>query len=101
MGFGPLVGTDLDDEEIYDMVTPIPMPGKPRFPPGLRICLGGLLLKKLGLDVADCKVGDLLDGRFFAGITSIHQEGDDTRVELIIEKMAVENEMTEVEDEED
>ena len=70
----------------------------PEYPFGLRICLSEAEMEKLGLDVADASVGDLVDMRCFAVITSVsqNQKADGTncaRVELQIQKLAVESEM--------
>jgi hypothetical protein len=71
---------------------------KPDYPWGLRICLTHIELKKLGLD-ADCEIGDLIDLRAFAVVTSISKDsspsGDSARVELQIQKIAVEQELEE------
>ena len=96
MAWSNLVDMELDDEDQLDMPMPIPM-DRPRYPCGLRICLGDAELKKLGLD-ADCNVGDMIDLRAFASVTCVHSEDGSSRVELQIEKIALENEMTENED---
>lgn len=91
---------ELDDEDKLDSSGPIPMPSKPDYPYGLRISLTHRELEKLGLE-ADCEVGDMIDIRCFATVTSVSksEDGDGQRccVELQIEKMAVENEMEEEE----
>jgi hypothetical protein len=98
---GKLVDMEMDDERQFDHPTPIAMPQKSRYPYGLRICLCCEELEKLGL-YADCDVGDYLDIRAFATVTSVHKEDGSKRVELQIEKMAIENESSEeAEDEED
>jgi len=94
-----MVDLELDDEDKLDANMPIPMAEKPKFPYGLRICLTHKELEKLGLD-ADCDIGDVIDLRAFATVTSVSNgegefEGKYCRVELQIEKLAVENEMTE------
>lgn len=103
-GWTKLTDMEMDDEEQLDYPMPIAMPEKPRFPYGLRICLTHAELKKLGLE-PDCEVGDVIDLRAFATVTSVSinetDRGQDCRVELQIEKLAVENESTEDEDEED
>ncbi len=71
----------------------------PMYPYELRISLVDSSLDKLGLD-ADCEVGDIIDMRAFATVTSvsINKDGDGTtrrRIELQIEKMAVESELQE------
>ncbi len=71
---------------------------KPDYPWGLRISLTEKELDKLGMK-ADCRIGDMLDMRCFAVVTSVstHQAGgkDCARVELQIQKMAVEDEQDE------
>ncbi len=88
---------EMDDEDKMDSVMPISMPSKPDYPYGLRICLTHNELAKLGLELPD--VGDLIDLRAFATVTSVSSSsgegGDCCRVELQIEKLAVENELTE------
>lgn len=92
-----LVDMEMDDEDQIDLASPA-IAVKPRFPWGLRICLEDDQLKKLGLD-ADCDIGDVIDLRAFATVTSVSKnetdKGSCCRVELQIEKLAVENEMTE------
>lgn len=96
--WGKLVDMELDDDDKMDAVMPYPMPDKPDYPYGLRICLTHAELQKLGLE-ADCEVGDYLDLRAFATVTSVTKtEGSDgpcCRVEMQIEKLAVEDEMAE------
>lgn len=91
----------LDDEDIMDAPMPIPMTERARYPYGLRICLTHHELEKLGLD-ADCDVGDIIDLRAFAVVTSISKEetkgGESCRVELQIEKLAIEPEAGETMD---
>jgi hypothetical protein len=86
-----------DDEKI-DQVMPLPMDGRPDYPPGLCICLTEKELEKLGLD-ADCDVGDVIDLRAFACVRSVsksdHGDGGHCRIELQIEKLAIENESEE------
>lgn len=91
-----LVDMEMDDEDKLD--APEIMPARPDFPYGLRICLTHSELRKLDLD-ADCQVGDVIDMRAFAEVTSISKDGDSCRIELQIQKLAVENEMDEGEDE--
>lgn len=97
MPFSKLVDMELDDESKLDMAMPIAMPDRPDYPYGLRICLTEKELEKLGLPVPDA--GDYLDLRGMACVTSVscdkRESGDTCRVELQIEKIAVENEDTE------
>lgn len=92
MPWTSFVSMELDDEDQLDACLPIPCE-KPRFPYGLRICLTHAELMKLKLD-ADCDVGDVVDLRAFAVVTSksISQDehnGEQCRIELQIEKLAV------------
>lgn len=92
---------ELDDEDQLDMAIPA-IPEKPRYPYGLRICLTHKELEKLGLK-ADCAIGDVIDLRAFATVTSCTMNqttnGSECRVELQIEKLAIENEGDEDTDE--
>lgn len=94
-----LVSMELDDEDKMDTLMPIAMPSKPDYPYGLRICLCEKELTKLGLPVPD--IGDMIDARIFGRVTSVSSEsregGDTCRVEIQIEYMSAENEMTEEE----
>lgn len=99
MGFSKLVDMELDDEDKLDSPQPYVMPSKPDFPYGLRICLTEKELKKLDLEPPTA-IGDVIDIRAFAVVTSIssnkNEDGSECqRVELQIEKMAVESEMQE------
>ena len=100
MAWSKLVDMEMDDEDALDAVMPIAMPDRPRYPYGLRICLTHKELEKLGLD-ADCNVGDMIDLRCFAEVTSVSknqtEHGDECRIELQIIRMAAEDEMTETE----
>ena len=102
MAWSKLVDMEMDDDEKLDRAIP-DMPSKPDYPWGLRISLTEKELKKLELD-ADCDIGDMIDLRAFAVVTSVSKNKMDggeecCRVELQIQKLAVENEMTEDEDE--
>lgn len=94
MAWSKLVDMEMDDEAVMDAICPIPMPEKARYPYGLRICLTHAELKKLDLD-ADCNVGDMIDLRCFGEVTSISKDGDNCRVEIQLQKIALEDEMTE------
>lgn len=83
-----LVDMELDDETQYDL------PTKSLYPCGLRICLTHEELIKLGLDQT-CEPGDYLHVQAFATVTSVNKSEDCCRVELQIEKMAVEDELSE------
>ena len=102
MAWSKMVDMEMSDEEKFDALMPIAMPQKPDYPYGLRISLTHKELEKLGLE-ADCDVGDVIDLRAFAVVTSVssrESEGENhCCVELQIQKLAVENEMTEDEEE--
>ena len=101
MTWSNMVSLELDDEDIADTVTPYvkDKDNAPAYPWGLRICLTDKELEKLKLDKPE-NIGDVIDIRAFATVTSIscnkNADGTDCcRVELQIEKMAVESEMQE------
>lgn len=97
----PMRSLELDDEDQLDMAVPAALgSAKPRFPWGTRISLEDAQLKALGLDVADCCVGDMVHIHGLARITSVSQNdmgnGQNSRVEFQFEQMCcVENESTE------
>ena len=102
---GKMQSMELDDEDVLDMATPIPIPVKdrPRFPYGLRICLTHKELEKLGLE-ADCEIGDMIHIKAMGRVTSKNEsENEDTsgaaeyncRIEIQIESMALEDETLE------
>jgi hypothetical protein len=94
---------ELSDDEKIDREMPGATPSKPDYPWGLRISLTEKELEKLDLDCDECEDGDMVDLRAFAVVTSKSTETHDgkrtCRIELQIQKLAVENEMTEDEDE--
>jgi hypothetical protein len=97
MAWSKLVDLEMTDEEKLDTMMPMPME-RPDYPCGLRLCLTESELEKMELD-DDCNVGDMIDLRAFAVVTSVSKNdgpnGPCCRIELQIQKMAVENEMTE------
>lgn len=99
MAWSNMVSMELDDEDRHDSILPIAMPDKAQYPYGLRICLTQCELEKLNLSVDGCSIGAVVDLRAFAVVTSISasdgESGQQCRIELQIEKLAVENEMTE------
>lgn len=97
MPWSRLIDMELNDDDQIDLAS---IMANPVYPPGLRICLCGPQLEKLGLDT-DCEVGDMIDLRAFATVTNVTKDKFNSRVELQIEKLAVENEMTESNDEEE
>ena len=84
---------ELDDEDKLDAAMPIPMPDKPEYPYGLKICLTQSEFDKLGLDAADAVIGGIVHGHFLARITSVSQNeneaGPCSRVEMQIEDLAI------------
>jgi hypothetical protein len=95
MSWSKLVDLELSDDEKLDTIMPLPM-SRPDYPCGTRIVLCDSELEKLGLDM-DCDEGDMIDLRAFGVVTSVHKEAGNNRVEIQLQKMAVENEMTEKE----
>lgn len=69
----------------------------PQYPYGLCICLNQGELEKLELD-GDCEVGDYIHLHCFAKVTSVSKTEGNTRVELQITKMKVEDEGAEDEE---
>lgn len=94
-----MTSMELTDEEKLDSVMPIPMPDKPDYPFGLRICLTHAELEKLNLDPAEAVYGGIVHLHALARITSVNMDegenGPSCRIELQIEDMAVESEDTE------
>ena len=93
-----MVDMELTDEEKLDQMMPIPLSERPDYPCGLRISLTEKELAKLDLD-PDCEVGDVIDLRAFAEVTSVSKSdgpmGPCCRIELEIQRLAIENESTE------
>ena len=89
-----MVDMEMSDDDQLDAVMPLGG-DKQRYPYGLRICLTKPELDKLGLE-ADCEVGDTIDLRAFGTVTCVSSTssdgGDCCRVEIQLEKLAVENE---------
>lgn len=107
MAWTKMVNMELSDDEKMDTMMPCIPSNAPDYPYGLRICLTEKELEKLGL-AADCNVGDVIDLRAFAVVTSVSTEQrdgrDSARVELQIQRLAIEDEnreSTESDDEED
>jgi hypothetical protein len=99
MPWTKMVSMELDDEDVIDAIMPMPMPEKPRYPCGLKICLDQRQLAKLGLE-PDCEIGDVIDMRAFARVTSVsmnetEHSGQECRIELQIEELALEDESQE------
>lgn len=96
MAWTKFVDMEYDDEDKMDAVMPLPAT-KPDYPYGLRFCLTDKELKKLKLD-DDCQVGDMIDMRIMAEVTSVSKDGDSCRIELQGQKVALEDENNESED---
>jgi hypothetical protein len=98
-----MTSMEMDDEDQLDAVTPYPMPDKPKWPYGLRICLTHKELEKLGLDASEAFVGGIIHGHFLGKITSVSaddtESGSCCRVEIQIEALSIESEDAENEDE--
>lgn len=73
------------------------------YPYGLCVSLGDEELNKLEADYSDLTVGDIIDMRSMARVTSISknetESGERTRIELQIVMLGIENESTEADDE--
>lgn len=99
----PMVSMELDDEDQLDHPAPLPLPEKPEFPYGLRICLTEKEFEKLDIDPADAFVGGIFHLHGLARITSVSSSdgnmGKCFRVEAQIEDLAIESEDAEVTDE--
>jgi hypothetical protein len=85
---------ELDDEAKLDAIHPMPMPDKPDYPYGLRICLTNDEIEKLGIDPEDAKVGGRFMLQGIACVTSIscNDSGDDEkcwRIEAQIEDLGI------------
>lgn len=89
----PMVSLELDDEDQLDMVMPIPMPERLRFPPGARFCLTTPELDKLEVDGKEAFVGGLVHFHAMARVTSVSMNdtegGENCRIEFQIEDMAI------------
>lgn len=91
-----MVSMEYDDEDSLDAAMPIAMPERPQFPYGLNLTLSEKELGKLGLDPAEAEVGGMVHGHFMACIRSVSkndtENGESCRVELQIERLAIESE---------
>jgi hypothetical protein len=96
MPWTKMVDMERSDDDKLDAMACFPSV-QPDYPPGLRICFCSEELKKLGLDVPD--IGDMIDMRAMGTVTSVSidkTDGDDRcRVEIQIERIALENEAKE------
>lgn len=95
MAWSGMVDMEMDVDSQLDAPMPYTMPDKPDYPYGLRICLTCDELKKLGLE-ADCEIGEELEFRARATVTSVTKtdssDGPQARVELQICCMEVNDE---------
>lgn len=105
MSFGKMVDMSLtpkDQGKSYPMACSPSIGGQPVYPYGLSISLGDEQLAKLDLE-ADCEIGDIIDLRAMARVTSVSQnettDGKCCRIELQIIMLGVENEDDEDEEE--
>lgn len=89
-----------EDEDDHLRMKPV----QSEYPYGLSISLTERELERLDL-CDEVEVGDFLHGAFMAKVTSVsshsHEGGKGLRVELQIVAMAIEDESTEVEDEDE
>lgn len=83
-----------DEDVVRDFPEVSTRPRGPSYPYGLRISLCDADLDKIGLDMPD--VGDTIDLRAFGVVTSVSANdgefGSSRRVEIQLQKIAVENE---------
>lgn len=68
--WSPWFSMELDDEDKLDLVTPIPMPEKPDYPPGLMLTFNDRIMKKIDLD-NDVDVGDVIVFRAVAEVKHV------------------------------
>lgn len=101
MAWTKLIDLAYTDEEMMDSSFPASCctitPNKPKgptYPYGLMISLTEKELKKMKADVPE--IGDYIDLRAFATVTSVSEydnaDGQTCRIELQIEKIAIEDE---------
>lgn len=97
--FTKMVDLALTDEEKMACDVPCGPIDRPKYPYGLSLSFDQATLDKLKLDTKDVSVGDMIDIRAFGTITSISEndtaDGPKCRVEIQLEKIAVEDEATE------
>lgn len=75
----------------------------PKYSYGLSICFDQEVLDKLNLDSSDVEPGDMLHMQCLAEVTSVSKndtgDGEKCRVELVLTRIGIENENTELSDE--
>lgn len=95
-----LVDMARSAEQQNDAVSPAPI-NAPLYDYGLHLCFNHETLEKLNLD-DDVEVGDMLDLRAMAKVTSVSKndtgDGEKCRVEMVLTHIGVENESTEYDD---
>jgi len=88
-----MVSLELTDDEKYDSSSPIPMPDKPDYPYGMKICLTDAEIEKLGIDPAEATVGGKFMMQGLACITSVScndgPDGKCWRLEAQIEDLGI------------
>jgi len=93
-----MTSMEMDDDQKLDMVCNYPglKDDKPEYPYGLRICLTGPELDKLGLSLEEAFLGGIIHGHFLGKITSLSQniseDSDSSRVEIQITALCIESE---------
>lgn len=100
MAWSRMADLALTDDEKERMMAPMSAESRPDYPWGLCITLTEKELEKLDLD-DDVDVGDMIDLRAFGEVTGVHKSDGCCRVEIQLQRMAVENEMNEEQDGED
>lgn len=88
-GWSDWINLELDDDDRLDMSMPIEMDA-PAHPPGMRICLSGIELRKANLPMPDR--GDMLDMRVFGEVMNISDGAGGQRVEIQIVALKLEDE---------
>ena len=107
-GWTKFVTTELDEDQKLDMAVPMgSLRDVPDFPYGMKISFDQHLLKRLKME-PDCEVGEYIDLRCFARVTSVTKNqvnGEDRCcVEMTIEKISAEiedDESTKPDDDDD
>ena len=87
-----MVDLEYDDEDIADMPMPFDLKVKKRYPWNTKFSLTDKELRKMDVDVADYDKDDLIDMRCFGKIVGKSEDENGCRLEIQIERIAVENE---------
>lgn len=97
-----MINMERSPAEVNEASSPIYSGSK--YPYGLSICFDQETLDKLDLDTSDVAVGDMLHMQCFAEVTSVSKsdtgDGEKCRIELTLTRIGLENESTELDDEE-